>query len=43
MSADPVTLILVTKAPPKLVEESRAKVVDFEARLARLAERLRQL
>ncbi len=33
----------LTKAPPKLVEESRAKATDFEARLIRLAERLRQL
>ncbi len=33
----------LAKAPPALVAESRKKAEDFEARLIRLAERLRQL
>jgi valyl-tRNA synthetase len=31
------------KAPPALVEETKRKAADFEARIARLAERLKQL
>ena len=33
----------LAKAPPRLVEDSRKKAEDYEARLIRLAERLRQL
>jgi valyl-tRNA synthetase len=33
----------IAKAPPALVAESRAAIADFEARLARLSERLAQL
>jgi valyl-tRNA synthetase len=33
----------LAKAPPELVEESRTKAAEYEARLTRLAERLRQL